>query len=410
MSHLYRTPGTWLNDPRLFYHDGIYHMFHLQEPDQWPPLPYEEMAHAVSDDLLSWRATPLVLKPGEPGSWDDRAIYTSGYVHHDGRLWTLYTGLSNAEDGRVQRIGIAWTEDLKEWHRHPDNPVLQPDPRWYEADIDTTHHGHLAWRDPWLYRHDDGIFYAFLTARTNGGPSDRRGCIGLAKSEDLIHWECLPPAYAPGREPQHEIPELFRYDDHWVLIFATAENDAFGLKYITSTDPLQWDPDDPGQLILGGQVKMEYSLTTAPVGDEQHAVHLLYQWRKRGSEYEVTLGQGSVSLPKIFAGPPSDIHLRIRDDIRPRACDSLEMAHLVGDGWRLEDEALSPTAATIPNLRLRGEGPRAVSIGVSVRYGSAGFDIGDDALRVGLTSNGTVEAISGAVGQRRRWAASSGIA
>ena len=45
----------------------------------------------------------------------------------------FYTGTSSAEGGLVQRIGLATSSDLITWTKHPDNPVMVADSRWYEG-------------------------------------------------------------------------------------------------------------------------------------------------------------------------------------------------------------------------------------------------------------------------------------
>ena len=45
----------------------------------------------------------------------------------------LYTGVNRAEGGLVQRIGLAASDDLVHWDKHPGNPVLEVDPEWYEV-------------------------------------------------------------------------------------------------------------------------------------------------------------------------------------------------------------------------------------------------------------------------------------
>jgi hypothetical protein len=84
----------------------------------------------------------------------------------------LYTGTSCGDGGLVQRIGLATSSDLVTWTKHPANPVLEADRRWYELIDDTTWHDQ-AWRDPWLFRNrDDGTFHALVTARANDGPQN----------------------------------------------------------------------------------------------------------------------------------------------------------------------------------------------------------------------------------------------
>src|SRR3954452_16296261 len=152
------------------------HVFYLQAPRSLgdPELRHHHatIGHAVSADLRTWRTLPDALGPGAPGAFDDLATWTGSVLRHDGRWHLFYTGVSRAEDGRVQRVGRASSGDLARWERH--GPVLEADPRWYEKLADGE--GEEHWRDPWVVRDDEtGRFHMLLTARAHHGPLDARG-------------------------------------------------------------------------------------------------------------------------------------------------------------------------------------------------------------------------------------------
>lgn len=70
--------------------------------------------------------------------WDfwfaDAATWTGSVVRRpDGRWHMFYTGASVSGAAFVQSIGLATSDDLVTWHKHPDNPVTSADPRWYET-------------------------------------------------------------------------------------------------------------------------------------------------------------------------------------------------------------------------------------------------------------------------------------
>ena len=131
----------------------------------------------------------------------------------------MYTGVSKAEKGLVQRIGLAVSEDLIHWKKHSGNPILEADGRWYELlDLDAWHD--QAWRDPWVFKFD-GRYHAMITARANVGPADGRGVIGHAFSDDLLEWRVGPPLTTPGDFGQLEVPQLIEVQDHNYLVFST---------------------------------------------------------------------------------------------------------------------------------------------------------------------------------------------
>ncbi|MFQ5940038.1 MAG: glycosyl hydrolase family 32, partial [Alphaproteobacteria bacterium] len=194
---MYRPDSHYLWDFWLQQRDGLFHLFHLQAPrtPDDPELRHgvATVGHAVSRDLRHWRARKTALDTGAPGTWDDRAIWTGSVLDLGGRYAMLYTGTNHAEDGKVQRVGLSLSGDLERWERHPANPVILADLRWYRGQ-NPDHRGELAWRDPWLMRDPDGNgFVALLTAQAAASPRYACGCIALARSADLVHWRVEPP-------------------------------------------------------------------------------------------------------------------------------------------------------------------------------------------------------------------------
>ena len=117
--------------------DGTdYHAFYLQAPRSLgdPELRHlnASIGHAVSKDLRHWRVLPDALDAGPPGAWDDRAVWTGCVVWARGRWHMFYTGVSVEDDTVVQRAGLATSEDLIRWRKHPKNPLIEADPRYYE--------------------------------------------------------------------------------------------------------------------------------------------------------------------------------------------------------------------------------------------------------------------------------------
>jgi len=227
-----------------------YHLFHLQaprnllDPEQrhW----VASVGHAVSPDLIHWTERPTALVPGPKGSWDDRAIWTGSIVERDGRYYWFYTALNQHD--RVQRIGLATSvdPDLDRWERHPANPILEADARWYEK-ADPTVPNWEACRDPWVIADpSDGTWWMFFSARFNHGPSDCRGVVGCARSSDLVHWEQFPPVTEPGEFGELEVPQVFALGGRWYMLFCTAkhgaarrkrrglETDWFGTHYLVA--------------------------------------------------------------------------------------------------------------------------------------------------------------------------------
>ena len=200
------------------------HIFYLQAPKSIgdPVLRHFNVSvgHAVSRDLINWNLLPDAIQPGPQGSWDDMSTWTGSIIRQFGQWYMYYTGASSHEKGLVQRIGLAVSDDLSHWKKHPSNPLLEADPQWYEL-LDLSKWHDQAWRDPWVFYHEeDASFHAFITARSNHGPADERGVIGHARSADLYSWEVLPPVSSPGDFGHLEVPQLIINEGSNFLIFS----------------------------------------------------------------------------------------------------------------------------------------------------------------------------------------------
>lgn len=203
-----------------------FHAFYLQAPrslgDQAQRHLNASIGHAVSTDLRDWSVLPDALVAGPPGAWDDLATWTGSVVKHRSAWHLFYTGTTRAHGGVTQAIGLATSPDLLTWTRHPANPVIEVDERWYEVV------GADAWRDPWVFRDPEGDgWHALITARGFMGPADARGVIGHAWSRDLVEWSVRPPLSGPGEFGHLEVPQVERLHGTPVLLFSVAA-DRFG--------------------------------------------------------------------------------------------------------------------------------------------------------------------------------------
>ncbi|MFC8943599.1 glycosyl hydrolase family 32, partial [Streptomyces griseoincarnatus] len=224
-------PDSWVWD-FWFADDGEqHHLFFLyasralHEPDARH---YRaSIGHAVSDDLVSWTRVADVLVRSDAPAWDDLATWTGSVVRHpDGTWFLFYTGATLTPAGNVQRIGYATSSDLMTWHKAPENPVLEADPRWYETLADGQWHDE-AFRDPWVLPDPDGDgWHMLITARARTGPADDRGVVGHAWSPDLRTWELRPPLTEPGQGfGQLEVMQVEVVDGVPVLLFSCMAGD-----------------------------------------------------------------------------------------------------------------------------------------------------------------------------------------
>jgi len=204
-----------------------YRLYHLDAPMSKDPDERHGKAtirQAVSADMKNWKDVGTALGSGPEGSWDDGPIWTGNvYQKDNGEYLLFYTG-RNKRDGEMQRIGLARSKDGIHWDR-PDKPLIEPDGRWYE----TTEPSPIikAWRDPAVVKDEKtGKHYMYFTAKTKGGDERYKGCIGLAVADEIDgKYKALPPALAPGKFAQMEVPQVIMKNDKVYLFFNSMEKD-----------------------------------------------------------------------------------------------------------------------------------------------------------------------------------------
>jgi beta-fructofuranosidase len=230
-------------DITLVHAGGQYHLFSEMMPLVGGGAGKRVVGHAVSPDLFSWEELPPVLVCGAPGEFDGYSIYHMDAFVHEGRWVMPYTGLDKAGPGQQQAIGLATSADGIHWEKHPANPILRADPRWYEPAIprEATYQekdfGRLSFRDPFIVRNPAGpAFGMALVARDARQHPDVRGCVAWATSGDLVRWELQPPMYSPGRFHTVETPSILEANGRHYLIFMA--HPAWGPPVLT-TDPYQ---------------------------------------------------------------------------------------------------------------------------------------------------------------------------
>jgi beta-fructofuranosidase len=213
------------------------------------------IGHAVSQDLREWRVLPDALHPSaaDSGAFDNYTTWTGSVIQHNGLWYMFYTGSMREEKGLVQRIGLATSPDLIHWEKHPNNPLIVYDPRWYEALDLSAWHDH-AWRDPFVfYSPQDSHFHAFITARVKDGTADARGVIADARSRDLVTWEVCAPVSTPGEFGHMEVPQALTINGQHYLFFSV------GAKQYSHARRARLQPE---QLVIG----THYLIGETPLG------------------------------------------------------------------------------------------------------------------------------------------------
>ncbi len=195
----------WINDPNgLIWYKGKYHFFYQHNPYYgfWD---YMHWGHAVSEDLVHWEYLPIALAPSE--IYDDHmrgGCFSGSAIEYDGKLFLMYTGVTNEGRDFDQTQCVAWSEDGIHFEKYEGNPVLRA-----PEGIPTR-----FFRDPKVWEHE-GTFYMVCGASRNG-----RAQAMLYRSPDMLHWEFFNVLAESRGEwgMMWECPDFFRLGDRYVLM------------------------------------------------------------------------------------------------------------------------------------------------------------------------------------------------
>ena len=309
----YSPKGFYVWDTWFLNRANELHVFHLQlaregntDPDAKQTA--QHLGHAVTSDLIDWETLPPALGPDPTLADDDLQPWTGSAVWKDDQAHLFYTMRGSANEGRQQKIGLATSTDLRNWKRHPGNPVLTPDPRWY-ATAKRPVPGVVDCRDLYVIPAPGGGWFGFFATRVPGSELPETSVIGCAYSEDLVHWEQRPPAFAPGKYACLEVPDVFFLNGKWYLLCLLGHY--YGNRGIWS------DPHVVGGTMFavadrpeGPYVELDdnvltAAMTTAPLSARsvlfEEERHLLYTDRERiGHRDENSMFWGTLTTPKLL--------------------------------------------------------------------------------------------------------------
>lgn len=217
---------SWVWDSWYVYDGENHHAFFLRasralgNPHRRHRQPY--IGHAISKDLKNWTLLQDAIAISDPPAFDSWTTWTGSVIKgDDGLWWMFYTGTSREDGGDVQKVGAAKSNDLVSWVKVSSEALVEADPKHYEM-LDYSKWHDQAWRDPWVFKHEDGKWHMFITARVKDDSLDTRdrGTLGHAVSTDLKSWEVQPPLISGASGfGQLEVFQVEEIDGQAVLIW-----------------------------------------------------------------------------------------------------------------------------------------------------------------------------------------------
>lgn len=224
-----------------------------------PPLVRHAPGTELEDYRTPYKHPDLVLAgSGKRGSFDELAVDIPFVFTHERAFFMTYVGF----DGEGYRTGLARSDDLVDWHRV--RLILDRD----ESDRYTGHNiamtSILRENDlfsPGRLKSVDGRYLGVWHAYPEPGYEEGPAVIGLAWSDDLMHWERTAPIVYPEDGAAWERGGLYKpyicEDDGLYYVYYNAKTEQVPWKeqigVATSPDLVTWTRHTGNPLIRNGR-------------------------------------------------------------------------------------------------------------------------------------------------------------
>lgn len=210
-----------------FTENEVLYLFYLTAKRTCNPHDRHAMAHvalATTTDMKTWKDYGEIFAPNSKKSaWDGKTIWTGSVIKKQGLYYFFYTGTSEAEFTKMQRVGLATSSDLINWTRYSEKPLLEYDPKFYmrnnPADKEST-----AWRDPFVFKHPNGGYGLLITADRKDSNPKTAGTLAYFTSDDLLNWESRGPFLKDEGFGQMEVPQLIFHEGRYYLLMSCNKN------------------------------------------------------------------------------------------------------------------------------------------------------------------------------------------
>lgn len=252
---MYFQPDKYAVGDTWHYSDGhSVHAFFMQGSGDNPDdLLDGSLGHVISEDMLQWRSLPAALERGIKGSYDEAQLWTGCTIRKDDTLYLFYTSRCEAEE-YANTISVATSKDGITWEKYEGNPIIRPDPRYYYTYNNRTKlavHSNNEWkimdcRDLCVvYDEEKKHYWDYFAVRSPADECTQTSVIALAKSEDLLHWEQLPPCFCPDKYHCIETPDVFKMGNKWYMLCLSGNH--YGQRNRTG------DPNMFGRITIYGE-------------------------------------------------------------------------------------------------------------------------------------------------------------
>jgi hypothetical protein len=211
---------TWIAEDA-----GTFYLFYLRISAHGTV--WDGISIATSTDLVHFQEAGTVMKKSPEANW-----LGTGSVTRVGSRWVMNFSEELPGSPPDQTIRFAESERLAEGWKRVDDVVFRPDPAYYESARSLSAEPVARWDCISVARvpgRAGGELLGYLTANARDALPGASGCVGLAESDDAIHWNALPPPLEPGLFSNCEVVEHVQFGPRHYLLFSS--NTAAGIRY-----------------------------------------------------------------------------------------------------------------------------------------------------------------------------------
>lgn len=211
----YSTPGGYVKDFGVIWHEGRLHLFHIDgRPGEvcWITGNEISFGHASTSDFNRWIRHHMPLAVGDR-PWEREHVWAPYIYKHGDLFYLFYMGNGGGE----AFVSYATSPDLEKWTRWSDGPITC-----------------AVGRDPFVFDHLGQTILIY----TGHGHARVSACA----STDMLSWEPLPDVLTIRDHGAAESPSLHTLNNGFVLWFNDyGDEQGFRAAYAFSEDPFHFE-------------------------------------------------------------------------------------------------------------------------------------------------------------------------
>lgn len=215
----YKPRVGYVGDPMPFYDPqaGDFKVLYLQDYRPNQAVTYHPIWGVSTSDAASYTSLGELISCGTASELD-AALGTGSTIWHDGTYYTFYTAHSPnpaTTSGINEAVMLATSTDFAHWTKNK-SVLISGGSEYSSTDF----------RDPFVYKADDGTFRMLVATRLNG-----KGVLAEYSSADLLDWKSEGVFMTMMWDRFYECPDLFRMGDWWYLVYSEQHDAVRRVQY-----------------------------------------------------------------------------------------------------------------------------------------------------------------------------------